>query len=220
MAKAKPKASTDAGVIEVTRLKRNRVQITLRGITPLIPHAWSEKAKRQMPGHPDAPKEKVKKGPHKPKEEAEACLYKMSRGRLGMPAVAFKAAMVAACRFFKVPSMTEAKIILFVEGEGAEQLVEIKHKKKILREDLPRNKASGGKVGSPDLRYRYALDGWSAVIVVRYIATRITRESIVALADAAGNAGIGDWRPSSPESFTGTFGQFEVDDKAGVRDVT
>jgi hypothetical protein len=123
-----------------------------------------------------------------------------------MPATAFKAAMVSACRFFEKPSMTEAKLLIFVEGEGAEQLVPIEYEgEPILREDTPRN-ANGGA----DLRYRYSFFPWRATITVRFIPSSLSETSVVALLDAAGRVGAGDWRPGSPKSATGTFGTWRV----------
>ncbi len=206
MAKAK---KTDAGLIELTRLQEATIKVAIVGLSPLIPHQWSEKAKRAMPGHPDKPAKETKKA-HDPKAEAEACLYRIGK-HLAMPATAFKAAVVDACRFFDKPSMVEAKQLLFVQGEGAQQLVKIKGETE-LHEDTPRNAN-----GNPDLRYRYYILGWSAVLQIRYVPTLISQESIVALVDAAGRGGVGDWRPSSPKSKTGTFGTWRVDVKAEVQ---
>jgi len=46
---------------------------------------------------------------------------------------------------------------------------------------------------------------------VRTIAGQFDEGSILALADAAGVGGIGEWRPTSPKSATGSYGTFEVD---------
>jgi hypothetical protein len=214
MAKAK---KTEMGTITLSRLEDTIVEIPIVGLTPVIPHRWSEKAKRMMPGHPDGDTVKKSKGKRDPAEEAEACLYRIGKStkddNLALPATAFKAAIVGACRFFEQPSMVEAKQMIFVEGDGPEQLVRITGKKE-LREDTPRNAS-----GNADLRYRYYIHEWSAVLRVRFVAARITRESIVALVDAAGRGGVGDWRPSAPKSATGTFGTFRVDLKKAVRDV-
>jgi len=190
--------------IVLQRLNDVFVDLEIKGVTPVIPHKWSEKAKSMMPGHPDAEGVKKKKGVRKPEEEAEACVYRLPDGSPGMPATAFKAAIIGACRFFDKPSMTEAKLLVFVEGIGPDQLVPIEGKP-ILREDTPRNAN-----GSADLRYRYAFENWSATIRVRYVPTSITVESVVTLVDAAGRGGIGDWRPSAPKSSTGTFGTWRV----------
>ena len=209
------KKQTEAGTIQLTRLEDAMIEIPIIGLTPYIPHRWSEKSIGMMPGHPDREKVKAVKGPRTPKEEADACLYTIG-DQTAAPATAFKAALVDACRFFAEPSMVEAKQILFVEGEevDGDQLVPIKCKTKVLREDTPRNAN-----GNADLRYRYALIGWSALVRVRYVPSRITGESIVALVDAAGRGGIGDWRPSAPKSKTGTYGTWRVDPKGEVRNV-
>ena len=207
---AKTKKKDDGGVIELTRLEDAVVEVPIVGLTPYIPHRWSEKAKRQMPGHPDGGKVKAAKGVRKPEEEAEACLYKLGK-QLAAPATAFKAAIVDACRFFKEPSMVEAKQIIFVGGEGPEQLVAITSKEQILHEDTPRNSN-----GNADLRYRYYLMGWAAVLRIQYVPTRLSAESVIALVDAAGRGGIGDWRPSARTSKTGTYGTWRIDPKMEV----
>ena len=211
MAKARGK-SADTGTIELQRLQDAAIEIPIVGLTPLIPHRWSEKAKRMMPGHPEGDTVKKAKGKHDPKAEAEACLYLLGK-TLAFPATGFKAAMVGACRFFEKPTMTEAKQLLFVEGEGPEQLVRIRGDKE-LREDMPRNAN-----GNADLRYRYYIHEWSGVLRVRYVTSRISRESVIALADAAGRGGCGDWRPSAPKSYTGTYGTWRVDTTKAVTDV-
>ena len=123
MAKAKRQA-TDTGTIELERLQDAVIEIPIVGLTSLIPHKWSEKAKRMMPGHPDGDAVKKAKGKRTPEAEAQGCLY-LLEGELAFPATGFKAAMVGACRFFEKPTMVEAKQLLFVVGEGSEQLVRI-----------------------------------------------------------------------------------------------
>lgn len=209
---AKAKTVEDTGTITLNRLEDAVIAVPIVGLTPVIPHRWSEKAKRMMPGHPDGDSVKKTKDKRNPVEEAEACLYKLD-GSLALPATGFKAAVVGACRFFDKPSMVEAKQLLFIEGEGPEQLVRITGEKE-LREDTPRNAN-----GNADLRYRYYVNSWSAVLRVRYTPARITRESVVALIDAAGRGGVGDWRPSAPKSMTGTYGTFRVDTTREVTNV-
>jgi hypothetical protein len=206
------KAKAEVDTIVLNRLEDAVIEIPIIGLTPVIPHRWSEKSKRMMPGHPEGDEVKKKKGKRVPKDEAEECLYYLGKS-LALPATAFKAAAVGACRFFEKPTMVEAKQLLFIEGEGAEQLVKITGKKE-LREDTPRNAN-----GNADLRYRYYIHGWAASLRVRYVPARITRESVVALIDAGGRGGVGDWRPSAPKSYTGTFGTFRVDTKKEVRNV-
>jgi len=192
-------------IITIKPLEDRVCAVRIVGLTPVIPHKWSEKAKSMMPGHPDKPAVAVKKGKRNPVEEAEGCTYRLPNGKPGMPATAFKAAMVDACRFFDKPSMKEAKIWFHVIGEGPDQLVEIKGKQS-LREDTPRNAN-----GSADLRYRYAFSEWSATLKIRYMSNLTDEASVAALVDAAGRCGVGDWRPSAPKSNTGTFGTWRAE---------
>jgi hypothetical protein len=92
-----------------------------------------------------------------------------------------------------------------VEGEGPEQLVPIEGEQ-ILREDTVRLAS-----GVSDLRYRYMFWPWSVSLTVSYHASVMSRNSLIALVEAGGSAGIGDWRPSAPKSNTGTFGRFAID---------
>src|SRR5215467_9657600 len=100
MPKAKKASPETNGTIDLKRLEDAEITIPIRGLTPIIPHRWSEKAKAMMPGHPDQSGVKDKKGVRKPEEEAEGCLYRLPDGRPGMPATAFKAAIIGGCRFF------------------------------------------------------------------------------------------------------------------------
>lgn len=202
------KATAAAAPVELKRIKDNSIVIPIVGLTPVIPHQWSEKAKKLMrdkqfggPGYVK-PKHEAKKL----EEEAEAALYRLEDGRPGMPATAFKGAMVAACRFFSGLPMTEGRLMLFVKGEGPDQLVPIAGTEQI-REDMPRN-----ATGVVDLRYRTALLDWSAELEIIYPPSLITQESVIALVDASGRVGVGDWRPGSPKSNTGTFGTYRIDE--------
>jgi hypothetical protein len=190
--------------IMIQRLKQECIEVEIKGQTPIIPHKWSEKAVAQMRSKQFG--ETVQKLPPKnPEEEAYQATYWLPDGRPGMPATAFKAAMVGACRLFDDPPMTMAKLLFYVEGEGPEQLVPIECDAIEMREDLPRNSN-----GNPDLRYRNQLVNWRARLRVWFIASRIDHASVVALLDAAGKGGVGDWRPSAPKSATGMYGTWEV----------
>lgn len=197
-------------LITLRRLEQVTVTIPIQGITPLIPHKWSEKALGMMRTKQSGDTARPKHEPKVPVDEAEACTYRLPDGRPGMPATAFKAAIVGACRLFDGITLVQAKQAFFVTGEGPDQLVAIEGPA-ILREDTPRN-ANGGA----DLRYRYAYWPWSALLTVTYLPTVVDLNSVVNLVDAAGTGGVGDWRPSAPKSHTGTFGRFLVPDSVAL----
>lgn len=190
--------------VNVKRLEQAEVRVAIEGITPLIPHKWSEKSLSLMRDKQFG-KTVGKHAPKDPKEEAEASIYRLDDGRPGMPATAFKSATVGACALFgRDVTKVVTKQVLHIVGEGLDQLVPIEGMEE-MREDTPRN--SGGTV---DLRYRFQLYPWSAVLVIRFLPQVINASSIAALVDAGGRGGVGDWRPSAPKSSTGTYGQYRV----------
>jgi hypothetical protein len=186
------------------------IEVPIQGITPLIPHKWSEKAKKMMLEKQSGSKARAPRDAKDPEAEAEASLYRLPDGRIGFPSVAFKAAMIAAVRMFDGLTMTSAKQMFFVQGvpsgDGtARELLLPVEAERALREDTPRN-----QTGVADLRYRYELWPWSAKLRIEY-ASRIDQQSVLSLLDAAGNfVGVGDWRPSAPRSATGTYGRWET----------
>ena len=189
-------------------VKRSTVEVPIVGLTPVIPHKWSEKSLRMMREAQSGSKTRAKHDPKVPIDEAEAATYRLDDGRPGLPATAFKAACVGAARLFTGITMTTLKTAIFVYGEGVDQLVAIEGEQH-LREDTPRN-----ATGVVDLRYRYAFHPWKATLRIEFLTAVVDLDSIFTLVDAAGNGGVGDWRPSAPKSLTGTFGRFEVDRSA------
>ena len=194
----------DGPTVRVEPLVRQTIEVPIIGVSPLIPHRWSEKARGMMRAKQMGSKAQALREAKDPEAEAEASLYRLPDGRPGMPATAFKAATTAAARLYSGVTMASLKTALFVIGEGDDQLVPIEGPM-TMREDTPRN--SGG---TADLRYRYAFFPWSAVLRVTFLPSLIDAESVVNLIDAGGNGGVGDWRPSAPKSMTGTFGRYEV----------
>jgi hypothetical protein len=190
--------------IRIARLRRETMEVPIVGVSPLIPHRWSEKARAAMREKQTGSKARVKRESKDPAAEAEASLYRLEDGRPGMPAAAFAAATRAGARFYDGLTMVSLKVALFIDGVGEQQLVPITGEMK-MREDTPRV----GQ-GTADLRYRFSFWPWSAVLNITYVPTLIDAESVIALVDAGGNGGVGEWRPSSPKSLTGTFGRYEV----------
>jgi hypothetical protein len=219
---AMPAARTKkpAGAVELERIQDETIIIPIVGLTSVIPHQWAEKAKKLMRDKQYGLTQPGKREAKDPDEDAEAAMYRLADGRPGIPATAFKGAMVAACRFFEGIPMTEGRLMIFVRGEGADQLVPLAGTE-MVREDMPRN-----ATGVVDLRYRTALlagvdnvEPWRADIEVVYPPRLISKTSIIALLDAAGRVGVGDWRPGSPKSNTGTFGTFRIDDEKEIVEV-
>lgn len=190
--------------IRLRRLERVTHEVPITGTSPLIVNRWSEKAKQMMLDAQQS-SARPKKQPKDPVANYEASKYKLPDGRDGFPATAFKAAIVHAARMFDGITQVSLKQMVRVTGEGVEQLVPLDFGEVSMREDTPRNAS-----GVADLRYRAQYWPWSATLHVVTIAGQFDTESILALVDAAGVGGVGEWRPTAPKSATGSFGTFEV----------
>lgn len=194
----------ESPAIQLQRLTKVIYEIPIVGVTPLIANKWSAKAKELMLSAQQTTA-RPKRAPKDPAANFQEARYLLPDGQDGFPATAFKAAIVDAARFFDGVTMTDLRRMVTVVGEGPDQLVRIESDEPIMREDTPRNAN-----GVADLRYRPQYTEWSATIKVRTIEGQFDINSLFALVDAAGNGGVGEWRPSAPKSKTGTFGMFEV----------
>ena len=101
-------------VAEIKKLDVHKATIHIKGITPLIMHRWSEKAKEQMLRK--QMKQAVTKAAKDPEEQFEESLYKLDDGRPGFPADAFKKCMVRGAKQLGL-TMTDMRTGFFVHGE-------------------------------------------------------------------------------------------------------
>lgn len=205
--KTTPNGSAEKTEISLRRLERVVFEVPIRGTSPLIVNRWSEKAKAMML-EAQQTKARAKKDPKDPVANFEASRYRFTDGRDGFPATGFKAAIVHAGRLFDGVTQVQLKQTIIVLGDGTDQLVPLDYGDITMREDTPRNAS-----GVADLRYRAQYWPWSCLLRVRCVVGQFDLGSILALVDAAGIGGVGEWRPTSPKSATGTFGTFEVVDE-------
>lgn len=208
-----PPAEAGAQTVQLDPLRVVTYEIPITGLAPLIMSKWSEKSKQMMRDAQGGKKSRKKLEPKVPEVEAEAATYRLPDGRAGMPATAFKAAIVGGSRMYDGLTLVETKQMIFVEGEGPDQLVPIEGESEI-REDMVRI-----GMGTSDLRYRPCFPEWAAVLRVTFLPSKIDLESVINLVNAGGLGGVGEWRPSAPKSLTGTFGRFGVDQSAEIRQV-
>lgn len=171
------------------------VDFMLVGDSPLIVHAWSEKAKRQMLDKQMKKATKAKEAKD-PQADYESCFYRTPSGAYGFPTIGVKASMVGACRFVDM-KMTEARGAFHIDGEMLEVIGEPR-----MREDMVRV-----GMGTADIRYRPEFVDWRIPVRVKFNAAVISPEQIANLINTAGFAiGIGEWRPERD----GQFGRFHV----------
>jgi hypothetical protein len=201
-----PKPENTGPAIEISRIGTETLLVPVVGTSPLITHKFSEKAKRQMLDAMQG--NRTPKQPKDPQAEFEAAAYRLDDGGYGAPAIAFKSATVSAARFFgKEVSMVGLRQTLFFGGEFSKAegqlMVRIEGSEPTMREDVVRV-GNGGT----DLRYRPFFAEWSATLEVTYVASMLTRASVLSLIEAGGlGVGVGEWRPEKK----GDMGTYQID---------
>lgn len=202
-------ANDVGGTLTIPRMKLTVVEVPIDGVTPLIVHQWSEKAKQQM-----LDKQMKKANKAKEAKDPEQCyhdsLYISTEGWYGVPVGGLKAALVGACRFVDGLPMTIAKRGFFVLADGrstrGQDLIRINGEPN-MREDMVRL-----DTGVADIRYRGEFKVWSASVRIQFVASMFTEEQVVNLLEIAGVVeGMCEHRPSSPKNATGDKGRWRVD---------
>jgi hypothetical protein len=203
-----PKETT---TIELPQLSIQMMDVTLIGDTPLIVHAWSLKAKREM-----LDKQMKKPRPAReakdPVEDFRQSLYLLPDGGYGFPSIAFKSAAVTACTSVAGVTKVAARQAFHIVGEdmdvaGAfegvkmrQNMVRVEGSEARMREDMVRI-----GMGSADLRYRGEFWPWNAKVLVRFNANVLSPAQILNLLNTAGFAvGVGEWR-SERDGQNGVF---------------
>lgn len=200
---------TDA-TVNIDRIDADSVRVPIIGTAPLIMHNWSEKAKRQMLDNMQG--RKAPRTLKDPEAEYESAFYRTKEDGYGFPVLAFKAATIDASRFYgKNVTKVGLRQSLFFTGTYSPScnmaLVEITGTPR-MREDVVRVGMSG-----TDLRYRPEFPEWSTEIVVTYVKSTLTLDSLLSLIDAGGiGTGVGEWRPQK----NGDFGTYKVDQSRKV----
>jgi len=193
--------------LSLQRIARETAVIEIKGTAPLIVHRWAEKAREEMLGKQQG--RKTAKVSKDPQADFEAARYKFADDSGdGFPTTAFKKATVlGGGRIFgKSIKMTELRqnLLFIPDGMGTDgmQLTAITGTP-VMREDMVRI-----GMGTADIRHRPMYEDWTASLKIQYIPNLIDLGSIVALVDAGGTNGIGEWRPEK----NGSYGTYEVVD--------
>lgn len=193
--------------VEIPQIEICTAAVRIIGDSPLISHAWSEKAKKMIL---DKQMKKATTGKEvrdpwmdfceslywldgMPKNPEEADIAK---ARFGFPTVAFKACAIdAGYQQGVLAKKTTARGAFHLIGEFAEI-----NGTPTMREDMVKI-----GMGTADLRYRGEFKNWSTELTIAYNPKAISLEQIISLLDIGGFAnGVGEWRPSKDGSF-GTF---------------
>ena len=204
-------------IITIMPVEKVTAEITIVGESPLIVHAWSEKAKREMLDAQQGKKKGKAKEFKNPvadfirsmywldgtpnipdgasEEEAEQIFNDaIAKGaRFGFPAVAIKkAAVSAAYRQGLTKDKVSANGSFWLTGIDDVEFVEIESDEPpIMREDMVRI-----GMGTADIRYRGEFHNWKCRCRISYLKDGVfSLENIISMINLGGFCcGLGEWR--------------------------
>lgn len=190
--------------IQLKPIVPKTISFWIRGVSPLIQHAWSEKAKAQL-RMTAAERKKQPKTNRTPEEDARKAMYVMPDGSPAFPMLAFKASLISAAHKDLGIEKTLVRKALFLPPEPYANglLAKLHASDPEIREDIVR-------VGNnqTDLRYRPQFDDWSVNVILQIDTDLLNEQDIVNLVNRAGfSVGVCEWRPEKG----GEYGRFEID---------
>lgn len=207
-------AKTGASPIKQIKLPQLQIEtcrFKVVGDTPLITHAWSEKAIRMMlekqTGEASAGREKKD-----PVADYQASCYVIEEakkgkpfedGLFGIPAIGFKNAAVTACTSL-------GKLITKVQARQAFHVVASHRDLIAIQGSKPRMVQHMVRVGmgTSDVRFRAEFYPWFCDVMIRYNTAVLSASEIINLFNVAGfGVGLFEWRPECD----GQNGMFHVE---------
>jgi hypothetical protein len=187
--------------IKLKPLNIREIKFTIVGTSPLIQHAWSQKALRQLRMTAQE-RRKVPKVARDPDAEAAGAMYTID-DKPAFPLLALKASMINAAHKDLGIEKTLVKKSFFIPATNPERLIEMQCSEPIIREDIVRIGMS-----QTDIRYRPEFQEWKVNVTAHYDADNLNDGDIVNLVNRAGfGVGVGEWRPEKG----GEFGRFVID---------
>lgn len=209
------------GVVTLTSLYTKRQQwIRFRqwivGLSPLICHAWSEKAKIEMLSKM-VKAVKHAKEERDPEQEFADSLYQLEGGGFGFPITALKKAILSQAHKDKGIAKVSVMAGLWLDFEVIQARPAYAHAScdmpicriygddPKMREDMVRIKGRGGSTAN--FAYRSQFTTWAMLLTGKVDSELVPGEVLAWLVNGGGSAtGIGDWRNEK----SGIFGAFRL----------
>lgn len=189
-------------------------EFAIAGTAPLVMNKFSNKARRQIMDTQAAGSQARSKKQREAKDFDAVCddaVHYSSEGWVGIPASAFRAAMISACRLvgFK---MTLAKLSVFIKADGYDRddgtpLV------RLIADDYERvDHPVRNATGVVDIRSRPMWRKWKAVVTVSWDGDQFDLKDIANLLMRVGaQVGLLEGRPDSRASAGMGWGTFELE---------
>lgn len=200
--------------VTITAPNIQTVVFEITGDTPYVQNKFSAGSKGEMRTKQEAGSTSRKGRKREPKD-FDACykaaIHYSTEGWAGIPAPAFRSAMISACRLAGF-QMTKAKLTVFVRPDGFDAtdgtpLVKITAGEPHYHEAVVRI-----SMGTTDIRPRPMWNpGWKADVRISFDADMFTLDDVANLMHRAGlQVGIGEGRPDSKTSNGQGWGLFSI----------
>lgn len=190
--------------------------VWLVGDTPLIVHAWSEKARREMLSK-QTKATKAGREIRDPEADFVSSLYSMGEDGYGFPAMGVKNSILASAHKDKGIARSAVMGALWLDADMVRArpalagavcdmpLIKIHGTAPEMREDMV--KIGAGLNKTANLAYRGQFTVWAMKISGRINTTTLTPEALAFLIQESGVAcGLGEWR----NERKGMFGAFHL----------
>lgn len=206
--------------IEITPPNFKVLPVRVEGTSPLMMNKFSNKAQTMIREKQEAVNAtKRKRDPKDYVAEYNAARYVSTEGWDGVPAATFRNAMISACRMVSGLPMVKAKGLIFVKAQGRDA----EHGTSLIRiygKSIHDTRPVRLESGVADMRNRPRYDDWSCDLDIEYDADQLSAQDVAnLLARAGAQGGIGEMRPSAPNSNGGEFGLFKVTERKKLRRV-
>jgi hypothetical protein len=208
------KAKQESSEIVIEQLKMGSVNVWVKGLSPVIYNAMSEKARQELlyPKGRKTSADKAGNLKHNPIDEYRNSVYRrLGTGptRLTFPASAFKGAMAQAA--LDLPGAKKAQIgrLVWVEGDKVDLYGVPKMMMSITR--------SSDMNHTPDVRTRAIISEWACPVSIKFMKPNLNETMVGRLLDAGGIlSGVGDFRQGKGK---GNYGQFQICTEDDVKEI-
>ena len=212
----KLKTATTKQTVQIAAPSIQTAEFEIVGDAPLVQLRFSEKAmnamKEKMEAGSTAKGKKVREK-RDFDDDFKQSIHVSTEGWYGVPAGAFRAAMISACRLvgFK---MTLAKLSVFIEADGLDKVDGIPLVKIYGGEPEPNIMAVRNATGVADLRCRAMWKEWKIKLRIKYDEDQFSLQDVSNLLARVGQqVGIGEGRPDSRMSAGLGWGTFKLAEK-------
>ena len=212
-------AGTTTTTVAIKAPNFREAQFRITGTAPFVQNKFSQKARDQIIGTQKAGSVASGKKVREPKDfdaVYEGAMHRSREGWCGIPAGAFRNAMISACRTVGY-KMTHAKLAAFVLADG----FDVDDGTPLIKIDgTPKRHTTYARNdnGSVDIRVRPMWEEWAAIVRIRFDADMFSHTDLANLMMRVGmQVGIGEGRPDSKNSAGMGWGTFSIEERAGVK---